>query len=305
MRNKLNPIRTTILISLIVTINIKIQSQDIVIRNNYKDTLRCKITKIDDQNIYMDIVKDKSKISTFIKLSKVDEYKYNFYIDELTKPKEKYDFAKNIKYELGLGTGILLFDEVDENLNWGFAGNIDIRALSRGGGFSFSPNIRFRNYTTQVENQEDLSLNLGIFSIGPQFSFRLYDVPEKNISITNFIELGYTIINLNLIYKYKETSIYSNQTITKTERLPMFSGKSISVLYGYRFTFNWFYVELAYEPLRTKVTLSDDLIASYRSNNIEYEVNPKIDFSSLNFKIGITYSAFGFYNYFFKYALNS
>jgi len=162
------------LISLLVIISIYLKAQDIIIRTN-GDRVLCKVTKIDKDNVYFDILKNDSEIHSYIDANLVKDIKYNVG-DEIKivqdSIKNTGSYTNSVTIGIFNGGGLVGIDYEKLFFNSvGLQAGAGISGFGAGVNIHFKPTIRSSFISMQYCHQ-GIGENYYQSLVGPNYVFR-------------------------------------------------------------------------------------------------------------------------------------
>lgn len=206
-----------------------VNAQDLILTSK-GDSINCKITKVEPQNLYFTFNKNNQILNTLINTTEVKEYKFNFYKTTLLPVNKVYNNQKYSHWRYGFNIAYgyqtaksaanvpqFLIDYSD-GLRSGFSFGADITYFLKetyGIGLKynrFNTSNSLNNITLTPKNGDptkygNMADDIGINFIAPYFSVRALSANAKNALIMN-LALGYIGYQNNaiLVDKYTITS---------------------------------------------------------------------------------------------------
>jgi hypothetical protein len=205
------------------------KAQDLILTNK-GDSINCKITKVEPQNVYFTFNKDNQIRSTLINTTDLKEYKFNFYKTTLLPASKVFNNQKyshwrygvNVAYGYQTAKSGANANQTERDyyngLRSGYSFGADITYFiqeSYGVGFKYNRFLTsnsLNNVPLTPKNGNptfigNLSNDISVNFIGPYFSLRSIPKNEKNALIMN-LALGYVGYKNNEISdkKYEATS---------------------------------------------------------------------------------------------------
>ncbi|TAH00912.1 MAG: hypothetical protein EAZ15_08080 [Sphingobacteriales bacterium] len=221
--------KKTLLIFTLITCLLKVKAQDLILTNT-GDSINCKITKVEPENVYFTFNRDNQIRSTLINTTQLKEYKFNFYKSTLlpankvfnNKEYSHWRYGFNIAYGYQTAKSGAYKNSIEKDyyngLRSGFSFGADVTYFIQeayGIGFKYNRFLTSNtlNNATLIPNNGgpsfigNLSNDININFIAPCFSIRGIPKNEKNALIMN-VALGYVGYRNNEISdkKYEATS---------------------------------------------------------------------------------------------------
>lgn len=150
--------------------------------------------------------------------------------------------------------------------------------------------IGLRNYQVAVNN-EDFDNVLLALRVGLSFDFCLYRNPNKDFSLSNFVELCYSNYRNFLRQEVGTSTIYTGtgpQQKKEYDTQTLYRGEAPSLVLGYKLKYKMFIMDFGYDIVKSYIHYEESIFNSLKAANPDMEEHPGAIFSAFNLHVGVS-----------------